>query len=61
MEEANIVKKQKMAHIPPKSKKDFFASHTGRKKFFSALNRNLTRYVFLSLNKKGHTFGVPFA
>lgn len=33
MEEANIVKKQKMAHIPPKSKKEFFASHGSEKIF----------------------------
>lgn len=60
VEGVDIVKKQKMAHISTESKKEFFAS-TGRKNFFSALNRNLKRYVFGSLNKKGHTFGVPFA
>lgn len=35
MEEANIVKKQKMAHIPPKSKKEFFASHGVGKNFLA--------------------------
>lgn len=34
MEGANIVKKQKMAHIFTESKKEFFASHGSEKIFY---------------------------
>ena len=53
-------KNRKWPIFPLRAKKSFLRV-TGRKNFFSALNRNLKRYVFGSLNKKGHTFGVPFA
>lgn len=33
VEGVDIVKKQKIAHIPPKSKKEFFASHGSEKIF----------------------------